>query len=219
MKLYGISGLGADKRVFEYLTLDFNLIPIEWIEPLKKETIEDYSIRISQSIKKEEDFGIMGVSFGGLIAVEISKKLNPKLTILISSMETRMELRTIYGIIGKTKLLKFIPHYFFDPPRIIANWVFGAKKKKLLNEILDDTDLKFAKWAIIELVNWKNKEKLSNPILKIVGTNDKLIPPKEDKNQRLIDKGQHFMIVDKAEEISRIINNEIRKRTDNNMAG
>lgn len=218
MKLYGISGLGADKRVFEYLTLDCKLIPIEWIEPLKNETIENYSIRFSKSINKEdEDFGIVGVSFGGLIAVEISKKLNPKLTILISSAETKMELRRIYRIIGQTKLLKFLPQVLFDPPRIIANWIFGAKKKKILNQILDDTDLKFAKWAVNELTNWKNDKKLSNPILKIGGTNDKLIPPKKDKNQRLIDKGEHFMIVDKADEISRIINNEIRKRTDNKV--
>lgn len=211
MKIYGISGLGADKRVFEYLTLDCKLIPIEWIEPLKNETIENYSIRFSKLINKEEDFGIMGVSFGGLIATEISKKLNPKLTILISSAETKMELRKIYRIIGKTKLLKIIPQVLFDPPRIIANWIFGAKNKNLLNQILDDTDLKFAKWAVNELTNWSNDETISNPVLKIGGANDKLIPPMRDKNQRLIEKGEHFMIVDRADEISQIINEEIKK--------
>lgn len=209
MKLYGISGLGADKRVFEYLDLDCKLIPIEWIEPLKNETIESYSIRISKSINREEDFGIMGVSFGGLVAVEISKRLNPKLTILISSAETRLELRLIYRIIGKTKLLKLIPQFLFDPPRIIADWIFGAVNKKLLNQILNDTDLYFAKWAVNQLTNWSNIEKLSNPVLKIGGTHDKLIPP--NKNQRLIEKGEHFMIVDRADEISQIINEIIRK--------
>ena len=209
MKLYGISGLGADKRVFEYLELDCKLIPIEWIEPLKNETIESYSIRISKSINREEDFGIMGVSFGGLVAVEISKRLNPKLTILISSAETRLELRLIYRIIGKTKLLKLIPQFLFDPPRIIADWIFGAVNKKLLNQILNDTDLYFAKWAVNQLTNWSNIKKLSNPVLKIGGTHDKLIPP--NKNQRLVEKGEHFMIVDRADEISQIINEIIRK--------
>lgn len=81
----------------------------------------------------------------------------------------------------------------------------------MLSQILDETDLKFAKWAVNELLNWKNSEKISNPILKIGGTNDKLIPPKRDKNQRLIDKGEHFMIVDRAEEISQIINEALKK--------
>lgn len=212
MKLYGISGLGADKRVFKYLNLDCELIPIEWIEPIQNETIEAYSIRFSKAINTNEKFGIIGVSFGGLVAVEISKKLNPALTILISSAETRKELRWIYRIIGKTKLLQFLPTFLFDPPRIIANWVFGTKEKQLLKDILGDTDLKFAKWAVNKLVAWKNLEKITNPILKIGGTKDKLIPPKKDANHVLINKGQHFMIVDRADEISQIINEELKRQ-------
>ena len=211
MKLYGISGLEADKRVFEYLTLDCELIPMDWIEPKEKESIEDYAIRFSEQINTKEKYGILGVSFGGLIAVEISKKLNPELTILISSAETKNELRTIYRIVGKSKLVKLIPQKLFDPPRIIANWIFGAKQKKLLNQILNDTNLRFAKWAVNELLNWKNEENLTNRVLKIVGTNDKLIPPDKDIKLKLIEGGEHFMIVDKAEEISQIINEEIKK--------
>ena len=141
----------------------------------------------------------------------ISKKLNPKLTILISSAETKNELRGMFRVIGKTGLLKIMPQSFFDPPRILAHWVFGTKRKKLLNQILDDTNLKFAKWAVTELVNWKNEQKLSNQILKISGTHDKLIPPSRSKNQKLIEKGEHFMIVDRAQEISQIINEEIMR--------
>ena len=211
MKLYGISGLGADKRVFQYLTLDCELIPIEWIPPREREPIEDYSTRLAKAIDVNERFGILGVSFGGLVAVEISKKLNPALTILISSVETSKELRSIYRSFGKSKLLQFLPQKLFNPPRIIANWFFGAKEKKLLKEILEDTDLRFAKWAINELLNWKNTEKLTNRILKIAGTNDKLIPPQEGNGIRLIEGGEHFMIVDRAAEISRMINDGMRE--------
>ena len=99
-----------------------------------------------------------------------------------------------------------IPEQLFNPPKLIANWLFGAKDKKLLHQILEDTDVRFAKWAINQLVNWENEEKVVNKILKIGGTHDKLIPTKDDKAV-LIPKGEHFMIVDKATEISRIINN------------
>ncbi len=209
MKIYGISGLGADKRVFQYLTLDCEFIPLDWIAPKNKETIERYSMRLAQNIEMNEDFGILGVSFGGLVATEISKKLNPKLTILISSAETKRELRNIYRLIGKTGIINYLPKKIFFPPRKIANWAFGAKQKQLLNHILDDADLKFTKWAIGELTSWNNTKKLKNRILKIGGTNDKLIPPSKDSNIRLIEKGEHFMIVDRAEEISEIINKEI----------
>jgi len=202
MKLYGISGLGADKSVFQYLKLDCLLVPIDWINPKINESIENYSIRLSEVIETDENYGILGVSFGGLIAIEISKKLNPKLTILVSSAETKADLRTIYKIIGKTRLLKLLPAKLFDPPRKIAHWIFGAKRKHLLNQILDNTDLSFAKWAIQALTTWSNTESLKYNILKISGTNDKLLPSKNDRKTRFIKYGEHFMIVDRAEEIS-----------------
>ena len=210
MKLYGISGLGADQRVYQYLSLKNPLIVIEWIDPKVNESIESYSKRLSRIINVEEEFGIIGVSFGGLVAVEISKLLKPKITILISSVETKFELRSIYRIIGKTHIIKVIPENLFDPPRRIANYIFGARNKELLNQILNDTDVRFAKWALNELVSWKNTGRLSNYTLKIEGAKDKLIPPTNSENSKVIKNGGHFMVVDKADEISRIINNELK---------
>ncbi|MBQ4804525.1 alpha/beta hydrolase [Aquimarina sp. MMG015] len=212
MKIYGISGLGADKRVFDSLSLEFEFIPIDWIDPHKNESIENYSKRLSVVIDTKNDFCLIGVSFGGLIASEISKILNPKTTILISSAHTKNELRTIFRWFGKTKLIKLMPTSLFDPPRLIAKYLFGAKNTKLLNDILDDTDLLFAKWAVNELTNWKNITQLKN-VLKINGTKDKLIPPKGNTKMELIENGGHFMIVDKADEISKIINNQIKRAT------
>ena len=210
MKIFAISGLGADKRVFKYLTLEHDLIPVEWIKPKKKEPIIEYSKRLIKEyeIENEQEFGILGVSFGGLIATEISKLTKPKFTILISSVETRAELSGIIRIFGKTKIIELIPEKLLNPPKIIARFMFGTKKKELLNSILDDTDLNFTKWAIRELVNWKNESRLLN-LIKIGGLKDKMLPPK-GKNTILIDKGEHFMIVDKAEEISDIINEKIK---------
>lgn len=212
MKVYGISGLGADKRIFDFLTLDYEIISIDWITPNKDESIKSYSKRLSSVIDTKNDFCLIGVSFGGLIAKEISQILNPKTTILISSAHTKRELRTIFRWFGRTKLIKVIPTFLFDPPRWIAKYLFGAKNTKLLNNILDDTDLNFVKWAVNELTNWKNTTQLKN-ILKINGTKDKMIPPKGNTKMELIDNGEHFMIVDKAKEVSKIINREIKRAT------
>jgi esterase/lipase len=209
MRIYGISGLGADKRVFNYLNINCEFIPIDWIKPLTNETIENYSKRLSTVIDTTSEYAILGVSFGGLIAIEMSKFLNPKLTILISSAETKSDLRLIYRLIGKLGLTKLVPQSFMNPPKSIAHFIFGTKNKELLNSILDDTDLEFAKWAVIKLTTWENKEKI-NPILKISGTKDKLIPPTKDENTIQIENGEHFMIVDNALEISQLINSKLK---------
>jgi len=39
MNIYAVSGLGADKRVYQQLNLNADLIHLEWITPLKNETI------------------------------------------------------------------------------------------------------------------------------------------------------------------------------------
>lgn len=210
MKIFGISGLGADKRVFKYLTLEHELIPVEWIKVKTKETIIEYSKRLIEEfeIGNNEEFGILGVSFGGLIATEISKLTKPKFTILISSVETKNELSEIIKFIGKSNLIEIIPEKLFNPPKKIAHFMFGTKNKELLNSILEDTDLNFTKWAIRELMNWNNESNLSN-LIKIGGTKDKLLPPKGN-NTILIENGEHFMIVDRAKEISSIINEKIK---------
>ena len=215
MKIYAISGLGADKRVFKFLTLDYELIPVEWIKPEKKESIVEYSKRLilEYGIDKDKDYGILGVSFGGLIATEISKLSKPKFTILISSVETRNELSGIIKLTGKSKLLELVPNSLLNPPKSLARFIFGTDKKELLNSIIDDTDTSFTKWALRELINWKNQSQIIN-LIKIGGTKDKLLPPKGD-NTILIDKGGHFMIVDKAKEISDIINREIKTHYNN----
>ncbi|MEB8330225.1 alpha/beta hydrolase [Flavobacteriaceae bacterium KMM 6897] len=210
MKIYGISGLGADKRVFKYLTLEHELIPVDWIKPKKNETLIGYSKRLIEEyeIGNEEEFGILGVSFGGLVATEISKLTKPKLTILISSVETRTELSGIIKLAGKSKLIDLIPEKLLNPPKAVAHFMFGTEKKELLNSILDDTDLNFTKWAIREFMNWSNESRLNN-LIKIGGTKDKLLPSKGE-NTILVENGEHFMIVDKAKEVSDIINDRIK---------
>ncbi|MEL6186156.1 MAG: hypothetical protein AAFU79_16140, partial [Myxococcota bacterium] len=44
--------------------------------------------------------------------------------------------------------------HLFSPPKLLAYWLFSTKSKSLLGNILDDTDPKFAKWAIGASVAW-----------------------------------------------------------------
>ena len=205
MKLYGFSGLGADERVFKFLSLNCKFIPIKWIKPISEESIEEYSLRISKIINTDEEFGLLGVSFGGLIAVEVSKILTPKITILISSAETYQDLPFLIRLFGFTKVINILPKTTFRIPPIIAQYFFSTPNKTLLKAILKDSDLDFTKWAIKELSSWKNVQYLSQS-LKISGSKDKVIPPKKNRDIYIIEDGGHFMIVDKADEVSSIIN-------------
>lgn len=209
MKIYTISGLGADQRVFDFLTLHHEVVPVEWIKPLKGESIVDYSKRISNIIDSSEEFCLIGVSFGGLIATEINKILPSKLALLISSAETRKELPLFYRSLGKLHPTAFLPQFLFQIPSFLSQWLFRTQQKTLLNNILQDSDPYFVKWAVGELLRWKNTTRKEN-VFKIHGTADKMIPLKIPKKVSLVKGGAHFMIVDRAEEISEWVNDKIK---------
>ncbi len=68
-QIYYISGLGADERVFDFLTIkNINKTYIKWIEPLKNESLNSYSKRLIEQIDLSKEAILIGVPFGGIVA-------------------------------------------------------------------------------------------------------------------------------------------------------
>ena len=83
-EIYLLSGLGADERVFDFLDLSqYKVNYIRWIIPLKNELITDYASRLCTQIHSARPL-LIGVSFGGMIAIEIGKLIPTEKIILIS---------------------------------------------------------------------------------------------------------------------------------------
>ena len=107
-------------------------------------------------------------------------------------------------------ILELIPSSLFRLPTFLTTWLFGTKSKKLLQQILKDADLTIYKWSVNSLVSWENEIRLNN-CFKLEGENDKLIPPTGDKRSVVVENGQHFMVFDKAEEVTVLLNDVILK--------
>jgi len=206
-KIYVFSGLGVDERVFD--NIDFGTLDVEfidWIQPLENESLESYALRISKKITSENPI-LIGLSFGGMIAVEISKIIKVEKLILIASAKNKFELPFIYRLFGKLNFIKLIPKKIFKKQNSITNWIFGIEsdsEKQLLKDILQDTDLDFFSWAINEIANWRN-ESIPENCFHIHGNKDRIIPIKNVKTDFVIENGGHFMTVNKSKEIQDII--------------
>lgn len=211
MKIYCISGLGADKRLFDYLNLDHELIHLDWIKPYRKESIENYCKRLGAKIDPNENYGFIGMSFGGMIAVELNKLFSPAFTVLISSVEVREELPLLYRISGKLRLTKLLPSNFFKLLLLRSIPLFKTKNEELLENSLKDSDANIDKWSINKVVAWKNTLRIKN-CLKISGSKDYILPTSKNKDVLEIIDGGHLMIVDQAHEISVIINNWVKEK-------
>jgi pimeloyl-ACP methyl ester carboxylesterase len=203
-KVYFISGLGADKRAFSFLDLSFcEPVFIDWIQPLKNESLPAYALRLKEQIKDDNPI-IVGVSFGGMLATEMAKSDPSIKAILISSNKQKKEFPRIF-LVGKyIPLYKWMPSALLKKATIFRKLFFGPKdenQKMIFHQIINDTDTRFTKWAVYSILHWENAVVPEN-ITHIHGTSDKLLPYRLVKADYTIDKGTHLMIMNHPEEIS-----------------
>ncbi len=209
MILYFISGLGADERAFQKLSLPttWKIIHLKWIEIDPKETLESYVLKFSKLIDVTKDFHLVGLSFGGIMAVELSKIIKPKSIIVLSSITTKHELPKIYRLIAGLRINNFVPSYFLNKVYPFTYWYFGMKSKEenqLLKQIIHDTPPTFLKWAINEIVHWKNEIRPIN-IIHIHGNKDRIFPINTIQADIVVKQGGHFMVYKEADELSALL--------------
>ncbi len=210
-KVYIFSGLGADERVFK--NIDFSglqAVHVKWIIPEPKETIEHYASRIRQSITTPNPI-LIGYSFGGIMAIEIAKQIETEKIILIASAKTRKEIPSYYRFAGKLRIHSLLPTALLKYPNFFTNWVFGtetAEDKQILKRILVETDPGYLKWAIDQIVRWKNTFVPGN-LVHIHGTKDRVLPFRFVKPDITVETGGHFMTLNRAKELSAMLRSQL----------
>ena len=206
-EIYIFSGLGADERVFQRLNFfDFSTTFIKWTVPKNNETIEHYATRILDQITTKKPT-LIGLSFGGLIAVEVAKQIDTEKVVLIASAKTKKEIPFYYRFAGQIGLHKILPTRLLKSSNFITNWFFGTSStfdKQLLKQILIDTDSTFLKWAIDKVVRWKNQTQLNN-IFHIHGSSDKILPLSFVKCNVTIKGGGHLLTLNKSDELNKLL--------------
>jgi pimeloyl-ACP methyl ester carboxylesterase len=212
-KIYILSGLGADERVFQLLDLSgFEVVFIQWIRPNIGEHIKAYATRLLAQIKTENPI-LIGLSFGGMMSIELSKLIPTEKIIIISSIKTRQELPYYYRFIGKFGLHKMVPVSFIKKANLIANWAFGlitVFEKRLLKLILLDMDEVYVKWAIDQVFTWQN-DSIPENLVHIHGTADRVFPIKFVLPNYIVENGGHFMVLNKHKNVSEILHQILDK--------
>ena len=205
--IYIFSGLGADERVFQ--KLDFTGLKItfiQWTIPQERETIEDYATRLLNQIKTIKPT-LIGLSFGGIMAVEVAKQIDTEKVILIASAKTKTEIPFYYRLAGQLKIHRLLPTTLLKKSNFISNWFFGVSStfdKELLKTILKETDTTFLTWAIDKIVGWTNQTELEN-LKHIHGTADRILPIHFINCDFKVNNGGHFMTLNKANELTKLI--------------
>jgi len=206
--IYFISGLGADERVFQNLKIEgFRPVHIRWESPQPGEPLDHYAGRLLGQVTTERPI-FVGLSFGGLVAIEMAKQSNPAQVVLLSSAKTAEEIPVYF------KLLRWLPiHLVLPLKRLlwavywVLFWLFSLgnrAERQLLRQILMDTDPRFMKWAMHRVVTWQSDTPPTN-LMHIHGGGDRIFPIRNITPDILLEDGGHFMVMNRAERLSAIL--------------
>lgn len=211
--IYCISGLGADERAFSKLKIDgYSLWVIPWLMPEPGEAIQQYATRMRAAIDDPEPI-LMGLSFGGMMCAEIAKQIPVQKLILISSVKSSKELPGWMKIVAMLRLHKIVPLKSSRLTEPIQNRMLGAhsdEERLIASEYRKKVNIDYTNWAVNEAVNWKNDWQHPATV-HIHGDQDHMFPIKNIKPTFTIKNGGHFMIMNKAADISRCINSILQQ--------
>jgi pimeloyl-ACP methyl ester carboxylesterase len=206
MKVYLIPGLGADKRVFRNIILPegFEMIHMNWLEPKVDESLSTYAGRLATSINMNEPWSLIGLSFGGMLATEISRQFKPRQTILIASIPSSSQLPRYYKLVAPLKLHKFLPMGLFKNASLVKRFFTTetAEDKALIRRIIAETDSSFIRWALGAILEWNNTE-IPQGIYHIHGTKDRLLPFRNVLPTHIIPGGGHLLVMNRASDVNK----------------
>lgn len=199
--VYFMPGMAANPSIFEFIKLPkdkFKIHLLEWIIPKPKETLAEYAKRMCSHIEHDQVV-LLGVSFGGVLVQEMSKFLNLRKLIIVSSVKSKYELPKRMKLAKATKAYKLLPTQFVGNFDSFAKYAFGEtikKRVKLYKKYLSVNDKQYLDWAIHNMVCWEQEVAIPN-IIHIHGDKDPVFPIKYISNCMIVKGGTHVMIINK----------------------
>ncbi len=214
--IYFVPGLAASKEIFKNIHLPddrFQIHILEWLLPEKEESLEQYAHRMAKKVTRPQAV-LVGVSFGGVVAQEMSSYLNLKRLVIISSVKTRDELPKGMKLAGNLRAYKIVPTGWALNIKDLTRLAIGPRSKKrltLYQKYLSVRDKEYLDWAIRQMVCW-GRTKVIPGVIHIHGTADIVFPVKNIMDAVLLEGGTHVMILNKGGRVSKLLENIIENR-------
>jgi pimeloyl-ACP methyl ester carboxylesterase len=213
--VYCLSGLGADHRIFARLEVPgIEFRPLPWFMPREEERMRAYAARMSAGITDKNPI-LLGVSFGGMMAIEIGKLIPGATVIIVSSIRERRQMPFwiklgawfyLYRLVSPRSVRASLS-FFGGRVALLENYFLGvetAEDAHLCREFRQQVDPNFIGWAIRRIVQWQN-EWAPASFYHIHGTKDRMFPIRKVEATHIVPNGGHLMVFNRAAEVSRLL--------------
>lgn len=206
--IYFMPGMAANSKIFEHITFDeskYTVHYIEWLEPLKGESLQNYCNRIAVLIKEDTPI-LIGVSFGGIIVQEIAKNISVEKVIIISSVKDPSEFPPRIQWAKKWKLYYLFPTSYINLIENLTKKIVSSDKIKhridLYKIYLTMRSSNYLNWAFKSIIQWENKNPIET-IHHLHGSKDHIFPATRIKNAEILENGTHIMVLVNAKWVNK----------------
>ncbi len=208
--IYLLPGMAAEYPVFSRLAPMLpNAMLVNYIEPEHNESLASYASRLASRFQSISY--IVGVSFGGMLAVEISRIVRPKGCVLISSVfgpdQFPPWLRA-GGFLGGKNCLRIL-NFAGGTAALVPSSIRTASTYRISK--FSETNNSWQRWATSAVLDWKpNSEPINWPLLHIHGDADSTFPIRYVNPDIVVRGGRHALPVshptDVADAITKFTN-------------
>ncbi len=197
--VYLMPGLAASSKIFEFIELPsdtFEMHYLEWFQPDRGMSLEDYARKMVQQIEYEQSV-LVGVSFGGMLVQEMAKYTSARKVIIISSIKKKSEMPRRLLFAKYTKVHRLLPTGLVNNVELLAKYAFGeavTKRLSLYEKYLAIRDKYYLDWSIDQIVHWKQNT-YAPGLVHIHGEKDAVFPVGPISDYISVKGGTHTMIL------------------------
>lgn len=199
------SGMAADPAIAMPQLLAFKNLKVPlWPQPLENDSLTSYCERLAYELRPLGAVAIGGISFGGIVAMEVAKFLEPKCVILIASVRSPQQ------IPWRIRVLR---SFLWLLPLIPIRWMqWLARAVPLWSKVLAGVVQQFRqadpvtlRWSIRQVLRWEIAPALNCPVYQIQGDRDFLFPHQLTAPDVLIRGGGHLISLTRGKQVNEFI--------------
>jgi pimeloyl-ACP methyl ester carboxylesterase len=194
-----LPGVGADRRLFRHQVAALeNVITPDWIAPESGDTLASYAERMARAADPGGPCFVGGASFGGMVALEMTRHLDARACFLIGSIRSPGELPLRARLLRPLAWL--IPGWSFALQPSMARLAMAiagrlmrpATRSQLAQ--LADADGRFIHWACLAILRWEpSAVPPAVPVLQIHGDRDHVLPHRRTRPNVLVRGAGHVL--------------------------
>jgi pimeloyl-ACP methyl ester carboxylesterase len=180
-----------------------------WIPPLLGDTLPTYAARLAETVPRDKPLILGGSSFGGMLACEMARHMQPRAVILIGSCRSPKALNR--AVLCLRPILCRVPGWGIGIAKLLAP--FGVQTfrnlkpefRRLCATMFRDADPRLMRWAIGAILRWQPTPLADTPVFHIHGRRDRMIRASMVAADCVVPDGGHLVNLSHAAEVNDLI--------------